>query len=193
MERQSNMADKKLMERKKIMNKKRPHFHRDGFRKRIRITSEWRKPRGIHNKMRNRKAGHRRVIMPGFRTQVAVRGLHLATGLRPVLIHSIKDIQYLNKGTDGAIIGKDTGTRKRLELISELNKQGIKILNLKDNYTQIITEKMKLEKAEREARKTKKQQKKPKKEEKKEKEMTPEEKEAQEKKEKDKILTKAQK
>ena len=113
------------------------------------------------------------------------------SGLIPVVINTTAHIYLLNKSVHGAIIGGNVGNRKRLQLIAELKKHGIKVLNLKDNHEQKIHDKMKASKKEREERLARKSQKKDKKETKKEeKELTQEEKEAKEKSEKDKLLHK---
>ncbi len=189
------MADiKQLLKLKKTLNKKRPKFKREGYRTRKRLGDEWRKPRGRHSKMRHGFAGHRKKVMPGFRTNNLVRGLH-SSGLIPVVIHSLKHVSLLNKNSHGAIIGSSVGNKKRLLLIETLKKQGISILNLKESHNQKIQEEFKKRKELKEDGIKKKESKKIKKVEKGEapKELSPEEKEAQEKIEKDKLLTKAQK
>ncbi|MBN2420896.1 hypothetical protein JXB27_01300 [Candidatus Woesearchaeota archaeon] len=188
---------KELIKIKKALDRKRPGFKRDGYGKRMRITAEWRKPRGLHNKMKNKKAGHRRMPMPGFRTNRLVRGLHM-TGLMPVKVSSLVDIAMMDKGTQGAIIANGVGNRKRVILIEALKKAGIHILNLKENHSQKIKEALEIRKKARENKllekkeKSKKAEKKGEKKEIKE-ELTPEQKAEEEKKEKDKILTKAEK
>lgn len=199
MGRESKMADmKELMRIKKILDNKRPAFKRDGYGKRIRITSEWRKPRGLHNKMKDHKGGHRRMPMPGFRTNRLVRGLHM-TGLLPVRVSTLVDIAMMDKKTQGAIVANGVGNRKRILLIDALNKAGIHILNLKNDHAQKIKDALSLRKKVREdillqkKEKSKKAEKKEEHKDHKKEELTPEQKAEEEKKTKDKILTKADK
>lgn len=187
------MSDiKKLLEMRRKLRNKRPKFRRQGYGIYPRINDKWRRPRGRHSKQRHQMAGHAKKVKPGFRTNKIVRGIH-NSGLIPVVIHTVAHIPLLKKDIHGAIIGKSVGNRKKLTILNELKKHGIKVINLPDNYEQKIQEKLKLRQQIKED-KSKKKDKKAKKEEKKEeKQMTEEEKAAQEKKEKDKLLTKEQK
>lgn len=185
---------KKLLEIRKNRRTKRHHFRRQGYGIYHRIKDQWRKPKGRHSKQRHQAAGHAKIVKPGFRTNKLIRGMD-KTGLIPVLVNSMAHIPLLDKNVHGAVICGNVGDRKRLHLLLELKKHGIKVLNLKENHDKTISgriEERKKERAERLERKSKKKSKKEvKKEEKKqEKELTPEEKEAKEKAEKDKLLTK---
>lgn len=185
---------KKLLEIRRKMRNRRPKFIRQTYGIYKRIDDKWRKPKGRHAKQKHQMGGHRSKVKPGFRTNKIVRDFD-RTGFMPVVIHSISHIKLLNKNIHGAVIGSGVGNRKKLVLIAELKKHGIKILNLKEGYEKKIQEELsrrKQEKEERVAGKSKKKEKKvAAKEEKKE--LTEEEKQALEKKEKDKILTKENK
>jgi large subunit ribosomal protein L32e len=187
------MADiKKLLEKRKVLRNKRPHFRREGYGARKRITEEWRKPKGRHSKIRHGFAGRRRKVMPGFGTNRLVKGLD-QSGLIPIVIHTLAHIALLNKAQHGAIIGGNVGNRKRLLLLEVCKKQGITVLNLKENHAQKITESIKQRKQAKEEKEARKSEKKAKKHEKKteeKKELTAEEKEVKEKQEKDKVLHK---
>jgi large subunit ribosomal protein L32e len=135
-----------------------------------------------------------RKVQPGFRTNKLVRGLH-HSGLVPVVINSLNHIQLLNKNQHGAVVGRAVGNRKRLLLIEALKKHGITVLNLKEGHEKKIQEAVQQRKHVRESKAAKKTERRSKKQEKKEekKERSQEEKEAHEKKEKDRVLTKAEK
>lgn len=181
---------KHLLEQRKALRKKRPAFIRDGYGKRKRIDSKWRVPRGRHSKLRHQFAGHRKKVMPGFRTPELVRGLDNA-GLQPVVVSSLGDVMRMSKDRHSAILSSGLGKRKRLILIAELKKHTIAVNNVTEKYVETILEEMKQRKALREEHMGKKTKKAEKKEAKKEKELNEEEKMEQEKKEKEKILTKA--
>jgi len=181
---------KKLLEIRKNRKSKKHHFRRQGFGIYYRIKDQWRKPKGRHSKQRHQAAGHAKKVKPGFRTNKLIRGMD-KTGLIPVLVNSLAHIPLLDKNIHGAVICGNVGDRKRLQLLVELKKHGVKVLNLKENHDKTIQgriEERKKEKADRIARKSKSKSKKEVKKE--EKELTPEEKEAKEKAEKDKILHK---
>lgn len=185
------MSDvKKLLDLRRKQRNRKPSFRRQGYGIYKRIGDEWRKPRGRHSKQRHQMAGKGKIVKPGFRTNKLVRGLD-HSGLMPVVINSISHVSLLNKSTHGAIVGGNVGNRKRLLLISELKKHGIKVLNLKEGHDKKIEEEFKKRKQMKTASSKKSES--PKKDKKEAKEMTPEEKEAAEKQEKDRVLHKEQK
>ena len=162
------MSDiKKLLEIRKNRKSKKHHFRRQGYGIYHRIKDQWRKPKGRHSKQRHQAAGHAKIVKPGFRTNKLVRGMD-KTGLIPVIINTIAHIPLLNKNIHGAVIGGNVGNRKRLHIIAELKKHGIKVLNLKENHEQKIHDKINARKKEREERLARKSHKKGKKEAKKE-------------------------
>jgi large subunit ribosomal protein L32e len=182
----------KALEQRKIMRAKRPKFIRDGARKKIRITDEWRRPRGRHSKVRHNLTGHAPKVKPGFRTQRIVRGMTNA-GLIPVIVNSLSDISKLDKKTHCAIIAANTGSKNKIVIYEALRKQGVVVYNITDKHIQAIQERFKQRKSEAEKRVAEKEAKKKKevkKEEKKE-TLTEEEKAEKEKEEKNKVLTKA--
>ena len=192
------MADiKKLLEARRKQRNRRPTFTRQGYGIYKRINAKWRKPKGVHSKQRHHRRGHRSIVKAGFRTNKLVRDLDIS-GLVPVVINSVNHVSLLNKNIHGAIVGRAVGNRKKMLLLAELKKYGIKVLNLKEGYEKFIQDEFNKRKQERDTKIAEKTKKKAKKEEKKEvpkeeKQITEEEKQAQEKKEKDKLLTKSNK
>jgi len=55
--RQMNEEKQRLMKLRKRIKKKRPHFKRFESWRFVRIKDQWRKPRGIDNKMRTEESG----------------------------------------------------------------------------------------------------------------------------------------
>jgi large subunit ribosomal protein L32e len=182
------MGIKELLE----LRKRKPDFVRQDFHKK-RLKKKWRRPRGLHSKVRLRLKGKPRIISTGFSAPKEVRGLH-RSGLKPVLVNSLKDIKRIKKETEGAIIGSSIGLKKKCEIIKKLRELQIEILNIKDaeEYLKKADEKLSSRKERRKKLKEGKEKKKekPKKEEKLTEKLTEEEKKEAEKKEKDKILTK---
>lgn len=195
------MADAKKLTERKELKKKHPAFKRESNTKRIKFKKDtaWRRPKGRHSKLRHQMAGHAKKVMPGFRTDNAVRGLH-PSGLIAVVVNAPSDISKLDKSIHGVIVGSTVGARKKLIIIEAVKKAGLQILNLKDNHASKIEETFKKRKAAKAERLTKKAEKEKSKKEKEKKEtkeekkeLNEEEKAEQEKKEKEKILTKAKK
>ena len=192
---------KQLIELKKQMKKKRPKFVRSVAHKIKRISSKvWRKPKGLQNKMRLSKSGHRKSVSIGFRSPASVRGL-TKEGIKPIIVYDIKSLENIDKEKQGVILGK-TGMKKRALLIKKAESLGIRIFNIGNVGESLknIDDKIKRrkeKKTQREKRKTekakekkKKEKEKPKLDEKIEKEATKKEKE---KRELDKLLTKKEK
>lgn len=185
---------KELLELRKKIKKKKPSFVRQDAHKKPRLEKKWRKPKGIHSKMRLKLRGYRRSVSVGYGSPKKVRGLH-NSGLKSIMINSIKDIEKLDSKKECAAIAKTIGMKKRILLINKAKAVGVRIINIKnvDAYLKNLEEKFAKRKEKKKERKKKekaKEVKKGKKEELADKIKTEEEKKEKVKKEKDKLLTK---
>lgn len=176
--------------RKKIKSKK-PNFIRQDAHKKIRLGKSWKKPKGLHSKIRLKWKGYRKAVSRGYIGPKITRNLH-KSGLTGKIVHRINDIVSIKKEKEGAIIAGNVGQKKKVEILKKAKELGIRILNLKDidaylkNVEKIMSEKKKTREKE-----SKKEKKESKKEEKLvEKLQNEEDKKQEEKKDKDKILTK---
>ena len=176
-------------------------FVRHAQHRKKRLKPVWRRPRGLHNKMRLQKKGHRPVVKPGYRTPAVTRGTK--KGLAIVNVYNITELESINPKTEGVVIGK-VGLKNRIELLTKCKELKITVLtgepgkqleSLKKKHEKMRKEaKEKREDREerREERKKTTEKKAPKKpEEKKAEEEDKEEEKTAEEKEKEKILTKA--
>ncbi len=181
-----------MLELRKKLKGKKPNFVRHDFHKK-RLGKKWRRPRGLHSKVRLMFKGKPKKISIGFRAPKKVRGLH-RTGLKQAIVNSVEDIIKIKKETEGAVISKRIGSRKKYEVVKKLKEVGIEILNIKDieGYLKKIEEGLSKRKEKQKKLKEKKEKKKekPKKDEKLAEKLTEEDKKKKEKEEKDKILTK---
>jgi len=178
---------KRLMEVKRNLKKKSPFFLRQDAHKRKKIPQNWRKPKGLHSKMRLGLKSYRRKVDAGFRGPVLVRGLD-RNGLMPIRVMSVKDIEKIDPKKESVIIGNTVGNRKKIAIIEAAKKKGIIITNIKvEKFMEKINTK-KQEKGDKKKQKIKKE-KVEKKEDKKE-ELSEEDKKKQQTKEKEKVLTK---
>ena len=208
------MTIKPILELRNKLKERKPDFIRQDYGRRKRIKAIWRKPKGIHSKIRHHFKGRRKMPSPGYKSPVKVRGIH-ASGLKIVNISSPDDIKLIKKESEGIVISKSVGMKKRLEILKKAKNLQIQILNLNvDEHIKKIEDFINSKKKP-EAKETKKQEIKEKKETKpketvktqltdeqkkeanlaekpKEKpgELSEKEKKEAEKKEKDKILTK---
>ncbi len=180
------MAD--LVKFKKEKKSKNPDFIRQDHHKKKKLAKLWRKPRGIDSKKRLMK-NNRVIVKPGYGTPDELRGYD-KEGRKIIYIESIKDISKIDPKKQVAVIARKIGFKKKIEMLKEVKKSEIVLLNIRDIDAYI--------KRHQEKRKAKKKQKKeePKKETKKKEEksiedkLSEEEKKKLEKKEIDKLLTK---
>jgi len=189
----------KLLELRKNIKRRKPDFIRQSYTKKTRITAKWRKSRGLHSKMKRKLRGYRKSPSPGYGSPKKVKALH-PSGLNPVLITSIKNLEKIDPDKEGIILSATLGSRKKIEIIKKVTEKKIKILNLKnpEQFLKSVEEKIKKKKEEKQAKtkekeKRKKEKEKKRAEKKKEKlaeKLTEEEKKEKEKKEQDKLLIK---
>jgi large subunit ribosomal protein L32e len=132
-----------LLRARKKVSATRPKFVRQESWRYIRLAENWRKPKGIDNKMRKQVSGVPPLVKVGYRGPKKARGLH-PSGYNDRLIHNIRDLEKLDPKVDAARIGHTVGRRKRIDIVSKATTLGIKVLN-KGNITQESIQKDKKE------------------------------------------------
>jgi large subunit ribosomal protein L32e len=126
------MAEKKLLlSVRKQAKKIKPSFIVKEAKFTSGIKKRWRFPRGKHSKIRQYHVGKPALPTPGYSSPKAVRGLH-SSGMKFVVVANLRDLQKLNKETEGAIISSTVGKRKKLDLLKFISENGIKVLNVRD-------------------------------------------------------------
>lgn len=118
-----------LLELKNKLKEVKPEFIRQDYPKRKKLSIKWRKPKGIHSKIRHKFKGRRKMPSPGYKSPKIVRGLH-SSGLRMVNVSSVGDIIKIKKEKEGAVILKSVGMKKRLEILTKSKELNITVLNL---------------------------------------------------------------
>ncbi|MGH9979130.1 MAG: 50S ribosomal protein L32e, partial [Nitrososphaeraceae archaeon] len=119
--------DELLRARKKV-SATRPKFVRQESWRYIRLAENWRKPKGVDNKMRKQVSGVPPLVKVGYRGPKKARGLH-PSGYKDRLIHNIRDLEKLDPKIDAARIGHSVGRRKRIDIVNKASALGIKVLN----------------------------------------------------------------
>ena len=119
---------KRLLKTRERINKKRPHFKRFESWRFVRIKDQWRKPRGIDNKMRTEEQGWPKSVKVGYRGPTAVRGLH-SSGMEEVMVWNTNDLEKVDPETHVARIGGSVGGRKREAMIEKAEELKLRILN----------------------------------------------------------------
>ncbi len=120
---------KRLIHIRKKISQKRPHFKRYESWRLVRIKDQWRKPRGIDNKMRTELKGWPKSVKSGYGGPTFVRGLH-PSGMEEIMVWNPSDLDRLNPETQVARIGGSVGGRKRETIKEKAEELNIRILNL---------------------------------------------------------------
>jgi len=119
------MAENMLRVRARQKSKK-PDFNRHDCHKKKRLSISWRKPRGIHNKMRDQVAAKGGIVKAGYGSPRAVRGFH-PSGYKELFVKSIGDLE----GAEGCVlrIAAAIGGRKRAIIIAKAAEMNLRVLN----------------------------------------------------------------
>lgn len=103
------------MARKKFIRRNHDKYKRLGGRRKKLI---WRRPKGIHSKMRERRRGY--PARPEM-------GMKKPETKKPALVRNFIELSRINKG--GKVILAKVGRKLRLEIEKKAKDLGIKILN----------------------------------------------------------------
>ncbi len=142
--RQMSEEKKRLMKLRKRISKKRPHFKRFESWRFVRIKDQWRKPRGIDNKMRTEESGWPKSVKVGYRGPAAVRGLH-PSGKGEVTVWNPGDVEGVDVETQVARIGGSVGGRKREAILEKAEELDVRVLNpgvqeIEGAFEELVTE-----------------------------------------------------
>ncbi|MEM3832937.1 MAG: 50S ribosomal protein L32e [Thermoprotei archaeon] len=92
------------------------------------IDSSWRKPKGQDNKIRLEIKGYTPRVKIGYRNMKKIRSIH-PSGYIEVLVHRKEDLVGLQPDKHVVRIAATVGKFKRLSIIEEANKLGLRVLN----------------------------------------------------------------
>ncbi len=124
--------------------KRKPKFVRQESWRYRRLKKNWRRPRGLDNKMRRKIKGWPPTASVGYRGPKVARGLH-PSGYKEVLVYNSGEIKKINPKTQAIRIAHTVGKRKRTKILAEARKRKITILNLKEAKEVIKEEKESIE------------------------------------------------
>ncbi|MBX5328440.1 50S ribosomal protein L32e [Candidatus Bathyarchaeota archaeon A05DMB-5] len=142
-------ASEKTLKLRERIKKKKPAFVRQESWRYIRLKKNWRKPKGIDNKMRKKVKGWPATVNVGYRGPKAARGLH-PSGYKEVLVYNTEDLKEIDPKMQAIRIAHTVGKRKRARILVEARKKKITILNLKEAKEEVKEEKMTEEAEEKE-------------------------------------------
>ena len=120
----------RLLELRKRLKAKKPEFLRHLWWKKPKFKNDpkWRKPKGLDNKMRLKLKGYPPIVSVGYRSPRAVRGLH-PSGFKPVVVHNVKELEFLDPSTHIVYIASNIGFRKRVQILEKAKSMGFRIAN----------------------------------------------------------------
>lgn len=125
---------KKLEERKKALKtreklkKKKPDFVRQESWRYVRLKENWRRPKGLDNKMRRKIKGWPSTVNAGYRGPKKARGLH-PSGYEEVIVRNVDDLEKINPVLQAARIAHTVGIKKRAQILLRAKEKGIRVLN----------------------------------------------------------------
>ena len=122
---------KKDLSKRNRMSHKRPSFKRQNWFRYKRLGEKWRRPRGIHSKMRRHFKYRIPVVQVGFRGPASVRGLH-PSGFEEVLVHNTKEVENVNPESQAVRISSTVGDKKRELIVKKADELKIRVFNRRD-------------------------------------------------------------
>ena len=136
------------MDLKLVARNRKIKFVRQDTNRADKFKIKWRKPKGLHSKLRLNKKGHQRTPSQGYRSPRSIRG-----GEKFTMIKSIEDI------TEGKLmISGKVGLRKKIEIVKLAKEKGFTILNVPnlDKFLKDVEEMINKKKLEKKAKLQKK-------------------------------------
>ena len=115
---------KKLIAR---LRKRKPNFRRYHWFK-YSLPDNWRKPRGIHSKMREDEKDKPATVKTGYRSAKIIRGLH-PSGYQEVYVRTLSELQKIDAKTQAARLASGLSEKKRKIINSTAKELGVKVLN----------------------------------------------------------------
>src|SRR3989338_1179358 len=123
------MINKKLLSLRKAIKTGKPNFERQAVNNYPQFKGKWRRPRGIHNKMKNCIKGNRYMPAVGYGSPKSVIGL-TSKGMIPVHISNVNDFKEVSDEC-AAVISASIGMKKRIFLLNFALGKKIHIIGVK--------------------------------------------------------------
>jgi large subunit ribosomal protein L32e len=117
-----------LLELRKSVADARPRFVRPESWRYVRLHPEWRKPKGLDNKIRKSFKGYPKRVKIGYGGPAKARGYH-PSGLLDVLVHNPAQLDELIPERDAVRIGRRVGAKKRAAILKRATELGLRVLN----------------------------------------------------------------
>ncbi|MCL2142703.1 MAG: 50S ribosomal protein L32e [Methanomassiliicoccaceae archaeon] len=119
---------KDALAKRALISGKRPAFKRQEWFRYSKLGEKWRRPKGIHSKMKRKLDRRPPVVVIGYRGPAAARGLH-PSGFEEVIVANVNDLESVDPKKQAVRIGGTVGTRKRIIIEDRADELGIRVLN----------------------------------------------------------------
>lgn len=119
---------KKLLALRDEMSHDRIAFLRQEWFRFPRLGEKWRKPRGMHSKMRRHIQYRPNVVSIGYRGPAKVRGLH-PSGFEEVMVWNPDQLEKVDPKVQAVRVGGSVGFKKRQAIEQKADELGIRVLN----------------------------------------------------------------
>ncbi|KAL1876900.1 hypothetical protein VTK73DRAFT_8977 [Phialemonium thermophilum] len=119
-----------------VSKKNKPSFARHQSDRFKCLSSSWRKPKGIDNRVRRRFKGTAAMPKIGYRNAKKTRHM-MPSGHKAFLVHNEKDVDLLlmHRTTFAAEIAHGVSSRKRIEIVKKARALGVKVTNANAKVT----------------------------------------------------------
>lgn len=126
------------------MKSHKPAFNRPNAFSQVRVKRVWRKPKGMHSKIRKRRKWSSKMPNVGYGNASSFRGLH-PSGLKEVLVTRINDLKNVNPKNEAIRIYGRLSRKNKEIIIKEALKLKIKVFNARkpEEYLKRIGEERK--------------------------------------------------
>ncbi|KAI3384453.1 hypothetical protein SNEBB_001288 [Seison nebaliae] len=114
----------------KILKKRTKRFIRHQSDRYVKVKPNWRKPKGIDNRVRRRFKGQYKMPNIGYGSNKKTKYM-LPNGFRKVLVNNINELEVLlmHTGNFCAEIAHTVGSVKRKDIVSRAEQLGIFVTN----------------------------------------------------------------
>lgn len=108
--------------------RKKPKFVRWGSTSLGKLKSAWRKPHGIHSKIREKRKGKLKMPSVSYGAPRELKFLH-PSGFNEIIVNNLKDLEKVNAEKDVARVASTVGKKKRTDILKKAEELKIKVLN----------------------------------------------------------------
>ncbi|MBI2140056.1 hypothetical protein HYU14_03970 [Candidatus Woesearchaeota archaeon] len=116
-----------LLGRKKRGPSKKPFIRQDLHK--VKVKPAWRKPKGIHSKLKMKKRGYQRVVSIGYGTKKQY-AMEVAGRLQVRKISNVQQLSSCDPKHDAVEVAHGVGARKKLAILKEAQQKQFTVINI---------------------------------------------------------------